>query len=119
MKKFILKFKQLISYIFSLKSKPLTILLGTLVPFFAVHILAYAIKESKGGKYRNNFYLPFFWFLSLYFAEIVGFVVFFHTSDILFDIILLVMYFLANYSVTIMFWVIIANKRKELLSHQN
>lgn len=112
MKNFLLKIKKQISEIFNLKSKSFTILLGTLVPFFAAHIMAYTGKEVKGGKYLPNFYLSFFLFLILYSIEIVGFIVCFHTPEIVLYLILLAMYILANWVISILFYGIIMDKRK-------
>jgi len=112
MKKFILKFKQSISDVLHLKSKPPTIFLGTFVPFFAAHTVAYIDKEVKGEKYFNNFYPYFFLFLGLYSLEIVSLARYFHSVDVFFVLILLGLYLFPNYIITTLSWGIFAYKRK-------
>ena len=52
-------FKQLVSDIITLKYKWLTLFLGTFVPFFQCHVIAYAAnaKYKKKGTYRSFFIL--------------------------------------------------------------
>lgn len=124
MKNFLLKTKQWISYVLSLKSKKLTILLGTLVPFFSAHVMASAGKKVKGGKYIHHSYLAFFLFLILYSVEAIGIIACLSPikkdplsgPNILLVIILSSMYFLANWSITKLFCLMLFEKKENSLN---
>jgi len=123
MKNLFSRLKQLISGILSLKSKTLTILLGTIVPFFACHIMAYAGKKVRGR------YTPYF--VTFSFSTGIAYVLLIALikagginwdSLSVLNISLLVivsgMYCGFNYLITILFYSLIQDSRKSELTEQ-
>jgi hypothetical protein len=94
-------FKQVISNIFTLKSKTVTILLGTFVPFFVCHIMAYyfSFDFHYSKRIQGDFYAFFITvfviiFLLSYILLIASFL---HAIRFL---ILLIILFVLNYKLT-------------------
>jgi hypothetical protein len=118
-KKFFSKFKQMISYILSLESKTLTILLGTIVPFFAAHIMASAGKKVRGR------YNPYFYLIS--FLTLIGYIFLVSLldagindwsslsgSDICIILIVSLMYAGFNYTLSYLFYALILESKNHL-----
>jgi hypothetical protein len=120
----ILKFKQIISDILSLKSKTLTILLGTIVPFFACHILASAGKKVR-GRYLPYF-IMFFVLTSIAYAFLIALIMAMGINlqslsvlDISFLVIISGLYCGFNYLITILFYGLIQDIKKRELTEQS
>jgi len=124
MKNLFSRLKQLISGILSLKSKTLTILLGTIVPFFACHIMVYAGKKVRGRLFP--YFIMLFFFTSIAYASLIvlikaGGINWGSLSilDILVLVIISAMYCGFNYLITILLYELIQNIRKRELTEQS
>jgi predicted Na+-dependent transporter len=118
------KLKQLISDILSLKYKRLTILLGTIVPFFACHIMA-----SAGNKVRGRYtpYLIIALFLtSIAYIFLIALIIAVGINwqslsvlDISVLVIILVIYCGFNYLISTLFYTITLDLKNRLLNEQS
>jgi len=105
-----LDFKQLILDALSLKSKKVTILLGTFFPFFVCHVGAYACligdlqsKKSIFLKIVDWLFGYFFLFLLLFIGELTIYLLFFTESNLtstIFWIVGFLVFISGNFSLT-------------------
>ncbi len=111
MKNFISKPKQMILNILDLKSKPITILLGTFVPFFLAHIIAYTGKKVNKGKYIRYFSVGFTYSLILYIFCAVA--LSFLEGHPMAIFILLGSYLIVTFTISLIYYSIIPNSEKK------